>query len=107
MRQTLHFPAREVALAAALFLMSGCGAIRSSAIKSVADTLSQGGTTLSSHNDPDLIEGALPFALTLYESLLASVPRHEPLLTATCSAYTQYAYGFVNVHAEETQFDDY
>jgi len=87
--------------------LAGCGAIRTSAIKSVANTLSEGGTTFTSHNDPELIEGALPFALTLYESLLDSIPRHEPLLTATCAAYTQYAYGFVQVHAEETQFDDY
>jgi TRAP transporter TatT component family protein len=86
---------------------AGCGAIRTSAIKSVANTLSEGGTTFTSHNDPELIEGALPFALTLYESLLDSIPTHEPLLTATCAAYTQYAYGFVQVHAEETGFDDY
>lgn len=85
----------------------GCGAIRTSAIKSVANTLTAGGTTFTSHNDPDLIEGALLFALTLYESLLDSIPTHEPLLTATCAAYTQYAYGFVQVHAEEAQFDDY
>ena len=98
--------ARSLAVAAA-FLVTGCGAIKTSAIKSVADTLSQGGTTFTSHNDPELIEGALPFALTLYESLLDSIPKHEPLLTATCAAYTQYAYGFVQVHAEETQFDDY
>jgi len=97
---------RSVVLAAAC-LATGCGAIRTSAIKSVADTLSEGGTTFTSHNDPELIEGALPFALTLYESLLDSIPRHEPLLTATCAAYTQYAYGFVQVHAEETQFDEY
>ena len=45
--------------------------------------------------------------MTLYESLLASIATHEPLLTATCSVYTQYAYGFVQVRAEETQFDDY
>ena len=92
---------------AATVLATGCGAIKTSAIKSVADTLSEGGATFTSHNDPELIEGALPFALTLYESLLDSIPRHEPLLTATCAAYTQYAYGFVQVHAEETQFDDY
>ena len=98
---------RPAALAAAVFFTAGCGAIRTSAIKSVANTLSEGGTTFTSHNDPELIEGALPFALTLYESLLGSIPTHEPLLTATCAAYTQYAYGFVQVHAEETQFDDY
>jgi len=104
--RSVRVVARSVVLPAA-FLATGCGAIRTSAIKSVADTLSEGGTTFTSHNDPELIEGALPFALTLYESLLDSIPTHEPLLTATCAAYTQYAYGFVQVHAEETQFDDY
>ena len=44
---------------------AACGAIRNSAIKSVANTLSEGGTTFTSHNDPELIEGALPFALML------------------------------------------
>src|SRR3546814_9629472 len=46
--------------AVAAVLATGCGAIRTSAIKSVADTLSEGGTTFTSHNDPELIEGALP-----------------------------------------------
>ena len=103
----IHLFFRSAALAAAVCLTVGCGAIRTSAIKSVANTLSEGGTTFTSHNDPELIEGALPFALTLYESLLDSIPTHEPLLTATCAAYTQYAFGFVQVHAEESQFDDY
>jgi len=103
----IHLLFRSAALAAAVCLTVGCGAIRTSAIKSVANTLSEGGTTFTSHNDPELIEGALPFALTLYESLLDSIPTHEPLLTATCAAYTQYAFGFVQVHAEESQFDDY
>jgi len=103
----IHLFFRPAALAAAVCFTAGCGAIRTSAIKSVANTLSEGGTTFTSHNDPELIEGALPFALTLYESLLDSIPTHEPLLTATCAAYTQYAFGFVQVHAEETRFDDY
>jgi TRAP transporter T-component len=103
----IHLLFRSATLAAAVCLAAGCGAVKKSAIKSVANTLSEGGTTFTSHNDPELIEGALPFALTLYESLLDAIPTHEPLLTATCSAYTQYAYGFVQVHAEETGFDDY
>jgi tetratricopeptide (TPR) repeat protein len=90
-----------------IVVLSGCGLIKRSAIRTVAGTLSESGTTFTAHNDPELVEGALPFALMLYESLLASIPTHEPLLTATCSAYTQYAYGFIQVHAEETQFDDY
>jgi hypothetical protein len=77
------------------------------AVKSVADTLSEGGDTVTSHDDPDLIAGALPFALMLHESLLASVPDYEPLLTTTCSLYTQYAFGFVAADAEALQRDDY
>lgn len=107
MPERLHALLGTVPLVVALIAGAACGTVKRSAIRSVADTISASGTTFTSHNDPELIEGALPFALTLYESLLASIPRHEPLLTATCAAYTQYAYGFVQVHAEETQFDDY
>jgi predicted anti-sigma-YlaC factor YlaD len=90
-----------------VLLVSSCGAIKSSAIKTVADTLSEGGSAITSHDDPDLVADALPFALLLNESLLASVPKHERLLTATCGQYTQYAFGFVQVDAEAAQFDDY
>ena len=80
---------------------------QSLAVKGVASTLSEGGDTVTSHDDPDLIAGAMPFALMLHESLLASVPTHEPLLTTTCSLYTQYAFGFVAADAETLQRDDY
>jgi tetratricopeptide (TPR) repeat protein len=99
--------ARLIALVAAVLIATGCGAIKRTAIKTVARTLSESGTTFTSHNDPDTIEAALPFALTLYESLLATIPNDVPLLTATCSANTQYAYGFVQVDAEVLQFDDF
>ena len=88
-------------------MVSSCGAIKSGAIKSVADTLSEGGTAVTSHDDPELVADALPFALLLNESLLASVPKHERLLTATCGQYTQYSVGFIQVDAEAAQFDDY
>ena len=45
--------------------------------------------------------------MMLHESLLASVPTFEPLLTTTCSLYTQYAFGFVAAEAEALQRDDY
>ena len=81
--------------------------IRTAAVKNVADMLSESGTTVTSHNDPELVRGALDFALITNESLLASIPRHEPLLTTTCSQYTQYAFGFVQADAEEAQFADF
>jgi len=87
--------------------LGGCGMVNRMAVKSVADTLAEGGDTVTSHDDPDLIAGALPFALMLHESLLASVPTYEPLLTTTCGLYTQYAFGFVAAEAEALQRDNY
>ena len=87
--------------------LDGCATINTLAVKGVASTLSEGGDTVTSHDDPELIAGALPFALMLHESLLASVPKHEPLLTTTCSLYTQYAFGFVAADAEALRRDDY
>jgi hypothetical protein len=104
-------PLARSACAAVILLtaavLSACAMVNRMAVKSVADTLSEGGDTVTSHDDPDLIAGALPFALMLHESLLASVPDYEPLLTTTCGLYTQYAFGFVAAEAEALQRDDY
>jgi hypothetical protein len=98
---------RAGAIVAVAVILSGCATVNRLAVKGVADTLSEGGDTVTSHDDPELIAGAMPFALMLHESLLASVPDYEPLLTTTCSLYTQYAFGFVAAEAEEVQRDDY
>jgi hypothetical protein len=101
---------RSVRYAAALgtaAALSGCGMVNSIAVKKVASTLSEGGDTVSSHNDPELIAEATPFALLFHESLLASVPNYEPLLTTTCSLYTQYAFGFIAADAEALQTENY
>ncbi len=91
----------------ALIAISGCGAVRTAAVKNVAGALAATGDTFTSDDDPALVAGALPFALKLHESLLAQVPNDAPLLTATCGAFTQYAFGFVQTEAEALQFDDY
>jgi predicted anti-sigma-YlaC factor YlaD len=91
---------RSAALSAALVLLSGCSLIKGMAIKTVANTLADSGDTFTSDNDPELVGAALPFALKLDESLLASVPRHGPLLLATCSAFTSYSYGYVQTQAD-------
>lgn len=79
---------------------AGCSAIKTAAIKNVANTLAAPGDTFTSDDDPELVRRAVPFALKLYESLLVSVPKHEPLLVATCSGYTGYAYAFVETDAD-------
>jgi predicted anti-sigma-YlaC factor YlaD len=97
-------PARAVALAVSLTLVSGCS-LKTMAVKTVADTLAETGDVFSRDNDPELIKDAIPFALKLYESLLDSIPRHAPLLVATCSAFTQYAY-LLQADAEEVRGSD-
>jgi predicted anti-sigma-YlaC factor YlaD len=96
----LAWASRAIALTAALTAVSACGALKSVAIKNVASTLAAPGDTLTSDNDPELIRRAVPFALKMYESLLVSVPKHQPLLLATCSGYTGYSYAFVETDAD-------
>ncbi len=85
---------------------SGCS-LKTMAVRTVADTLSGSGDVFSRDDDPDLVGDALPFALKLYESLLESVPEHAPLLVATCSGFTQYAYAFVQTEADMVREADY
>ncbi|HUL71603.1 MAG TPA: TRAP transporter TatT component family protein [Vicinamibacterales bacterium] len=80
--------------------LAGCGMIKRTAINNVAGTLSSSGDVFTRDNDPELVREALPFALKLYESLLESVPKNEDLLVATCAAFTQYGYAFVETDAD-------
>jgi tetratricopeptide (TPR) repeat protein len=93
---------RAVVLLAALASASGC----SLATKMVANSLSEGGTSLNSDNDPELVRDAAPFALKTYESLLETLPKHVPLLLATCRSFTSYAYGFLATDAEMIRAKD-
>jgi predicted anti-sigma-YlaC factor YlaD len=86
-------------------LSSGCS-IRKLAIGKVGDALASGGTTFAADDDPELIRSAAPFSLKLMESLLAEVPRHEGLLLASASGFTQYAYAFVQLEADALRAED-
>jgi predicted anti-sigma-YlaC factor YlaD len=92
-----------VALAVAV---SGCSLLSKKATTVVADTLASGGTNLTSDNDPDLVRDAAPFGLKTYESLLETLPNHVPLLRATCSGFTSYAYGFLATDADAVRYTD-
>lgn len=89
----------------AIFLASGCS-IRKVAIRKMADALAQGGSTFSSDDDPELVKDALPFSLKLMETLLSESPRHQGLLLATSSGFTQYAWAFVQQDADELETRD-
>jgi predicted anti-sigma-YlaC factor YlaD len=86
--------------------VSGCSLFRRSALDQVADTVAGSGTTFASDEDPDLVKAAAPFSLKLMESLLAENPRHQGLLTAAASGFTQYAFAFVQQEADELEAHD-
>jgi len=88
-----------------LALAPGCS-IKKMAINKLGDALSGSGTSFASDDDPELVKAAVPFSLKLIESLLAESPRHQGLLLAACSGFTQYGYAFVNQDADELEDSD-
>lgn len=85
--------------------LSGCS-IKGMAINAVANSLAAPSDVMTRDNDIELVRDAIPFGLKTYESILESTPKHQPLLIATCSGYTSYAYGFVATPADLLQFTD-
>jgi predicted anti-sigma-YlaC factor YlaD len=85
-----------------LALCSGCS-IKKLAINKLGDSLASSGSNFESDEDPDLVAAAIPFGLKLYEGLLAESPKHTGLLLAAASGFTEYAYAFVDLKADETR----
>ncbi len=86
--------------------LSGCS-IKKLAVNKLGDALAGGGTTFASDEDPELVKSAAPFSLKLMESVLAESPRHQKLLFAASSGFTQYAYAFVQQEADELASTDF
>jgi predicted anti-sigma-YlaC factor YlaD len=89
---------RRGVLAVLALLALGACSLRKVAVNSVAKTLSSagGGTVFTGEDDPELVAEALPFAMKLYESLLAEVPENTELLLSTGSVFAMYANAFVH-----------
>jgi len=83
-----------------LFLLVTCS-VRRMALNMVADSLTGGGSgnVFTSDNDPDLVGDALPFAIKMYESLMASIPGHSGLRLQTGSMYIMYANAYLQTPA--------
>jgi predicted anti-sigma-YlaC factor YlaD len=103
-RQTSR-PRRYLLLVALSLSLTGCS-VKKFAINKLGDSLASGGTTFASDDDPDLVGEALPFSLKLMESLLAESPKHQGLLFASASGFTQYAYVFVQQPEEQLEDRD-
>ena len=89
----------------ALALLPGCS-VKKMAVNSLGNALAEGGSTWSSDDDPQLVREAAPFSLKTIESLLAESPRHEGLLFAATSGFTQYAYAFLQQEADMVEDHD-
>lgn len=77
------------------------------AVNKMGDALAGSGSTFASDDNPDLIRGATPFSLKLMESLLEESPRHRGLLLAAARGFTQYAYAFTEMDADEMENTDF
>lgn len=89
-----------VILLPAMFLAPACS-LRKLAMNQVANALTGGGasTVFTGDNDPELVGDALPFAIKMYESLLAANPHHQGLRLQTGSLYVMYANAFLQTPA--------
>lgn len=84
---------------------SGCS-VKRMAVNKVGDALAGSGTTFSADNDPELVRDAIPFSLKLMEALSAESPKHQGLLQAMASGFTQYSYAFVQQEADRLEGTD-
>ena len=75
----------------------------------VADALTgEGGTDVfTGDNDPQLVGDAIPFAIKMYESLLAGNPTHQGLMFTTGSLFIMYANAFIQGPAEMLPHNDW
>ena len=92
-------------LMASVVALSGCSFKRIAA-NEVGNALAGSGNTFGSDDDPELVRAAVPFSLKLMESVLEATPRHEALLLATASGFTEFGYAFVQQDADEMEGKD-
>jgi predicted anti-sigma-YlaC factor YlaD len=97
------------ALGGVLLAVSGCS-INRLAVRAVAGMLSggggSGGDAFTTEDDPELVGDALPFAMKLYESLLAADPENSDLLMATGRIFVMYANAYVQTPADMLELSE-
>jgi predicted anti-sigma-YlaC factor YlaD len=112
-REPSHFmlpdtmPARAAALGLAALLVLALGACspRKFAANQIGNAISNSSDIFTSDDDPELVRDAIPFGLKTMESLLHESPRHSGLLLAACQGFTQYAYAFIQMDADNPALD--
>lgn len=84
------------------FIFSACS-INKMAINTISNALTRedSSNVFMTDPDPQLVGDALPFAMKMYETLLAANPEHQGLLRTTGSLFIMYANAFVQTPAEQ------
>ena len=99
--------ALRAAMMSALTLSLAACSIKMLAINSLGDALASGSTsTFARDDDAELVRDAVPFALKTIESLIEQSPKHQGLLTAATSGFTQYGFAFIQQEADYTEAQD-
>ncbi|MCL2093226.1 MAG: TRAP transporter TatT component family protein [Treponema sp.] len=101
MKRNLSKSLTSMALLCLILLLPSC-AINRVAINLVSNALTGEGSAdvFTSDPDPELVGAAIPFAIKLYETLLAQNPNHQGLLLTTGSLFIMYANAFVHAPAQ-------
>ena len=81
------------AVVVSILLVSGCSSVISSATKDFAAQLQ---STISNHNDPEMVKAAIPAYMLLLESMLDENNPEPDLLFAAADMYTAYSAAFVS-----------
>jgi len=92
-----------VLVLAALSHATGCTRLVAS---SMGDALAEDSLVYAGDEDVELVGAAIPFGLKTIETLLVQVPDHRGLLTAAVRGFTQYAYVYVQLPADELEERD-
>ena len=85
--------------------LSGCS-VRQMAVEALADAVAESGSAYATDDDIDFIGLATPFGLKTTEGLLERVPDHRGLLLSATRGFTQYAYAYVELPANEVEAVD-
>jgi predicted anti-sigma-YlaC factor YlaD len=90
------------------FLLLSCS-LNKLVINKVSDSLTGDGQNevFMGDSDPQLVGDALPFAIKMYETLLANNPDHQGLILTTGSLFIMYANAFVQGPAEILPPEEY
>ncbi len=88
------------------WLLSGCS-VKRVAVQGLGGVLTATSRSYAADNDPQLIKDAAPFSLKLMEAFLSEDPANRDLLLAAASGFTEYAYAFIQLDAEELEAQDF